>query len=109
MTPMAGRVPLDPYRKMPVSFPDNYVREGWDGICDVECAHNSTVQAWIREYDRAALAEGRPLLSELRREWLERDYAENRGGRRIPGRRPRARAYVLGVKLPAVNVVTEQE
>lgn len=93
------------YRPMPRDFPETFARCGWDSIEAEERAHKSTITRWIREYDAAAESEGKPLLWQLRRAWLEKDYAENRGGKRIGGQRPgRARRYVLGRTLTAVIV-----
>lgn len=91
---------------MPRDFAETFARVGWDGIEAELRAHKTTIVRWIDEHDTAAIAGGRPVLSQIRREWLEREYAENRGGRRIPGVKPgqtRRARYVLGRTLSAVN------
>lgn len=92
------------YRPMPNDFAEAYVRVGYEGIRDEMRCYRKCIPRWINEYDEAAIAEGRPLLAELRHQHLVRHYAEHHGGRRVPGRPPnRAKRYVLGRTLSAVN------
>ena len=103
------------YRMMPHDFPQTFARVGWDGI-EYECrAHKTTIKRWMVEY-------GEPELQRMRREFLEAKAIET--GRRVPGVKPgsrigakywdgdadaarkrtRAKRYVLGRTLSAVNV-----
>jgi hypothetical protein len=89
---------------MPRDFVETFIRVGWEGI-EWEChAHKTTITRWIRAHDAEAEMAGTLLLREKRRAWLEQQYAEKHGGRRVGGKRPRARRYVLGMTLSAVNV-----
>lgn len=88
------------YRPMPKDFAETFTRVGWDGIEYETRGHKTTIRRWIEAYDAVAIAEGRPVLNVLRREWLERKYEGT--GKRVFGRKPgasRAARYVLGRTL----------
>lgn len=85
------------YRPMPRDFAETFVRVGWDGIEAEARAHKTTIVRWIEAYDAEAIAEGRPVLNQLRRTHLEAIYAAR--GHRVFGRKPgqsRAARYVMG-------------
>jgi hypothetical protein len=82
----ASNPPAVGYRPIPVDFVEIFVRVGWDGIEAEVRAHKTTIVRWIEIHDAGALAEGRPVLNVLRREWLERKYAAT--GKRVFGRKP---------------------
>lgn len=91
------------YRPIPRDFADTFARVGWDGIEAELHAHKTTIKRWIDQYDAQADLDGGPPLHVIRRQWLERHYAENLGGKKIGGVRPgRAKRYVLGRTLSAV-------
>jgi hypothetical protein len=95
-------VPLTTYRPMPADFPEMFVLLGWDTICEHYQAHKTTVKRWM-------LNHGEEGLRERRRAYLEAIYAAR--GHKVPGIKPGARAkrYVLGRTLSAVNHRTREE
>lgn len=100
---MPRRGETRPYRPMPRDFADAFARTGWEAIMDECRAGRVTVARWIEEYDTAAIEAGCPQLWELRRQWLEAQYALKQPGRKIRGRTPGRRVrYVLGRTLTPV-------
>lgn len=81
--PHAG--PTIGYRPIPSDFVEIFLRVGWDGIEQEMRAHKKTIKRCIEVIDATP---GSQPLRDRRREYLERRYAEQKGGRRIPGRLP---------------------
>lgn len=88
------------YRPMPNDFAETFIRVGWDGIEAETRAHKTTIVRWIHIHDAAALRDGKPVLNQLRRQFLEAQYAAQ--GKRVGGRRPgmsNAARYVMGMRF----------